>query len=92
MMLCRSKHALDSPDPEIRAKADEGYRPWLTATKIIGGQFIRVDTRHKGDAEEQKKHAVAGLKAICKVATEYDMTILIENHGNLSGNGVWLQM
>jgi sugar phosphate isomerase/epimerase len=90
MMLCRSKNALDSPDPAIRAKAVEGYRPWLAATKTLGGRFIRVDTRHKGDAEEQKKHAVAGLKAICKVATEYEMTILVENHGNHSGNGAWL--
>lgn len=90
LMLCRSKHALDSPTPEIRAKAIEGYRPWLTATKILGGQFIRVDTRHKGDAEEQKKHAATGLRALCDVAREYEIAILVENHGNHSGNGAWL--
>ena len=90
MMLCRSKNAVDSPKESIRKKAIEGYRRWLTATKILGGQYIRVDTRHKGDAEEQKKHAVAGLKALCKVADEYGIGILVENHGNHSGNGAWL--
>lgn len=90
MMLCRSKNAIDSPEPEVRNRAIEGYRPWLTATRILGGQFVRVDTRHAGDADEQKKHAVAGLQALCTVAREYELTILVENHGNHSGNGAWL--
>lgn len=90
LMLCRSKPALDSPKEEIRKQAIEGYRSWMTATKILGGKYIRVDTRSKGDAEEQKKHAIAGLQALSKVATEYEMGILVENHGNHSGNGEWL--
>jgi sugar phosphate isomerase/epimerase len=90
MMLCRNKDAVDSPTPEIRKKSIEGYRRWFTATKILGGDYIRVDVRHKGDADVQKKHAVAGLKALCKVAKEYEIGILVENHGNHSGNGAWL--
>jgi sugar phosphate isomerase/epimerase len=90
LMLCRSPNALDSPEEKVRAAAVEGYRPWLTATKTLGGKFIRVDTRRKGDAEEQKKYAVAGLQSLCKVATEYEIGILVENHGNHSGNGEWL--
>lgn len=90
MMLCRNKDALDSPDKSIREKSVAGYHRWLTATKILGGQFIRVDTRHKGDAEEQKKHAIDGLTALCEVAKEYEIGILVENHGNHSGNGAWL--
>ncbi len=90
MMLCRSKNAVDSPDAKIRKLAIEGYRPWLEATKILGGKYIRVDTRHKGEAEKQKGFAVTGLRSLCKVADEYEMGILVENHGNHSGNGAWL--
>jgi len=90
MMLCRNSNALDSPKAEIRKQSIEGYRRWLTATKILGGQYIRVDTRQKGDAEEQKKHAIDGLTALCAVANEYGLGILVENHGNHSGNGQWL--
>lgn len=90
LMLCRSESALDSPDSAIRARAVEGYRPWLTATRILGGQYIRVDTRHPGEPETQKKHAVAGLTAVCNVAKEYGIGILVENHGNHSSNGAWL--
>ena len=90
LILCRSKHAIDSPEIGVREKAIEGYRPWLTATKILGGQFIRVDCRHKGDYDEQKKHAIDGLKSLCKVASEYEVGVLVENHGGYSGNGKWV--
>ena len=90
MMLCRSKNAVDSPEAKIRKLAIEGYRPWLEATRVLGGKYIRVDTRHKGEAEKQKGFAVAGLRSLCKVADEYEMGILVENHGNHSGNGAWL--
>lgn len=90
IMLCRSKNAVDSPDEKIRKLAIEGYRPWLEATKLLGGKYIRVDTRHRGDAETQKRFAIAGLRSLCEVADEYEMGILVENHGNHSGNGAWL--
>ncbi len=91
MMLCRSKPALDSPEAATRAAAVEGYRPWMEAMKILGGSCIRVDVRSPGDPEEQKKHAVAGLKALSKVAADdYALDILVENHGNHSGNGQWV--
>lgn len=90
MMLCRSADALDSPDASERKRAVEGYRPWLEGTKVLGGKYIRVDVRHKGGADIQKQHAVSGLNAVCKVAAEYDLGILVENHGNHSSNGAWL--
>ncbi|MEM9159712.1 MAG: TIM barrel protein [Verrucomicrobiota bacterium] len=90
MMLCRSKPALDSGDPKIRALAVEGYKPWMEATKILGGNTIRVDCRSKGDFEEQKKHATAGLTALCGVAAGMEMDIVVENHGSHSGNGKWV--
>ncbi|MDF1660036.1 MAG: TIM barrel protein [Verrucomicrobiales bacterium] len=91
MMLCRSKDALDSPDAAERAAAIEGYRPWLEAMKILGGSCIRVDVRSNGDAEEQKAHAIAGLKALTAVAeSEYELGIVVENHGGHSSNGAWV--
>tara|TARA_R110000850_G_scaffold23366_3_gene69116 strand:- start:202 stop:936 length:735 start_codon:yes stop_codon:yes gene_type:complete len=91
MMLCRSKSALDSPELAVRSAAIDGYRPWLEATKILGGQCIRVDTRSAGDPDEQKKHAVDGLRALCAVAgDEFGLSIVVENHGGHSGNGKWL--
>ena len=91
MMLCRSEPALDSPDSKIRKAAIEGYRFWMEATKTLGGTCIRVDVRSGGDYDENKKHAVAGLRALCKVAeAEFDMDIVVENHGGHSSNGAWV--
>ena len=89
-MLCRSKNALDSPERAIRDKAVEEYKPWLDGMKRLGGWGIRVDTRHKGDFEEQKRYAVEGLVTLCNAAKQMDMTIMVENHGGHSGNGLWV--
>ena len=91
MMLCRSKPALDSKDPRERAAAVEGYRPWMEATRTLGGFCIRVDVRSPGDPEEQKRHAIAGLRDLCEVAhDDFELDIVVENHGNHSGNGAWV--
>ncbi|MEM7601302.1 MAG: TIM barrel protein, partial [Verrucomicrobiota bacterium] len=91
MMLCRSKPALDAADEAERDEAIEGYKPWLEAMKILGGQCIRVDVRSPGDAEEVKKNAIAGLKALTAVAdSEFGLDIVVENHGSHSSNGAWV--
>lgn len=91
MMLCRSKPALDAADATERAKAVEGYRPWMEAVNILGGNSIRVDVRSPGDAEEQKNYAAEGLRALCAVAAaDHKIDILVENHGNHSSNGAWV--
>lgn len=90
LMLCRSDAALDSPDASERYRAVEGYIPWMEAVRLLGGNAIRVDTRSDGDYEEQKKHAIDGLRQLCDVAAPFGMNILVENHGGFSSNGKWL--
>jgi sugar phosphate isomerase/epimerase len=90
LMLCKAANAVDSPDAVVREKSIEEYRPWMEAVKLLGGTAIRVDARTAGDAEEQKKHAVAGLGALADVAAEMGMDIVVENHGGHSGNGAWV--
>ncbi|MFK5923663.1 MAG: sugar phosphate isomerase/epimerase family protein [Verrucomicrobiota bacterium] len=91
MILCRSKHPLDSPDAKIRAAAIEVYRPWLEAMKILGGLCIRVDVRTKGDPGEQQKHAAAGLRALSAIAEDdFGLSIVVENHGGHSSTGTWV--
>ncbi len=92
MILCRSEHALDSPDSSTRAAAIEGYRPWLEATNILGASCFRVDVRSPGDAKEQKKYATEGLRALCKVADKEfgGLDIVVENHGGHSSRGDWV--
>jgi len=59
---------------------------------ILGGQCILVNKRSPGNANKQKKYAIEGLQALCHVAhKEFDgLSIVVENHGNHSGNGKWV--
>ncbi|MEM8956131.1 MAG: TIM barrel protein [Verrucomicrobiota bacterium] len=90
LMLCKAANALDSPEASVRAKSVEEYKPWLEATKCLGGTAIRVDTRSAGDAVAQKGYAVEGLRALSDVAAAMEMDVVVENHGGHSGNGAWV--
>lgn len=90
LMLCKAENALDSPEASVRAKSVEEYKPWLEATKFLGGTAIRVDTRSGGDAEAQKGYAVEGLRSLSDVAGSMEMDVVVENHGGHSGNGAWV--
>lgn len=90
MMLCKSTHALDSSNAKTRSKSVEEFKPWLEGIKSLGGTTIRVDCKSPGDYEEQKKLAAEGLYALCDVAAEMNLDIVVENHGGYSSNGKWL--
>ena len=40
--------------------------------------------------EEQQKRAADGLSRLASFAVEFDLNIIVENHGGLSSNGKWL--
>lgn len=89
-MLCKTQAFIDSPEADIRAKAVEELKPWMEAIKLLGGWGVRVDVKHPGDFEAQKKHAVNGLVTLSNVANTMGLDILVENHGGFSGNGLWV--
>jgi L-ribulose-5-phosphate 3-epimerase len=90
MMLCKSTIPLDAATANKRQQSVDELRVWLEATKILGGNTIRVDCRSPGDYDEQMKRSADGLNALCDVAAKMKMDIVVENHGGHSSNGAWL--
>ncbi|MFW6157475.1 MAG: sugar phosphate isomerase/epimerase family protein, partial [Balneolaceae bacterium] len=43
-----------------------------------------------GSYEEQQERATDGLHRLSEFADDYDINVLVENHGGLSSNGEWL--
>jgi L-ribulose-5-phosphate 3-epimerase len=81
---------LGDPDAQQRSKAVENHYPWVEAAKQLGCLSIRVNARSQGCPEEQKKLAADGLRRLCRFAAEYQVNVIVENHGGLSSNGQWL--
>src|SRR5690606_16746295 len=75
-----------------RQAAVENHYKWVEAAKELGCHSIRVNARTDAaiPAQEQHRHAVDGLARLTAFAKPLNINVLVENHGGLSSNGVWL--
>jgi len=78
------------PDSKERTKAIENHYKWMEASAHLGCSFMRVNAFSMGKAEEQKKLAAEGLRRLAEKAKEFNLYVLIENHGGMSSNADWL--
>lgn len=83
---------LGEPDKEKRIQVVENHYKWADAAKFLGCHSIRVnaasDTTKSDD--EQMKLAADGLSRLTEYTAKLGMNTIVENHGGLSSNGMWL--
>ncbi len=73
-----------------RIQAVERHYRWVEAAKFLGCHSIRVNARGNGSAEEVGKTAADGLARLSEFAAEYEIGVIVENHGGYSSDGKWL--
>ncbi|QGJ69949.1 Xylose isomerase domain-containing protein TIM barrel [Planctomycetales bacterium 10988] len=81
---------LGNPDEQARTTAVENHYKWVEAAKFLGCHSIRVNARSKGTYDEQLNYAADGLRRLTEFAQDFDINVIVENHGGLSSNGEWL--
>ncbi len=81
---------LGAPDAGERTKAVKSHHKWVQAARRLGCHSIRVNARSRGEADEQRDLAADGLRRLSEYAGQFDINVLVENHGELSSNGKWL--
>lgn len=81
---------LGAADNAVRKKAVQNHQRWLEAARFLGCHSIRVNAASSGSYEEQAKLAADGLSQLAEAATEFQLNVIVENHGGLSSNGAWL--
>lgn len=77
-------------EDEDRQEAIENHYKWVEAAEYLGCRSIRVNTYGEGTPEEQHTAAVDSLGRLATFAKDYDINIIVENHGGHSSNGEWL--
>lgn len=77
-------------DEKKRLEAVENHYKWVEAAEYLGCHSIRVNVFGDGDPEEQKMAAVYSLGRLAEFARDYDVNIIVENHGGYSSDGQWL--
>lgn len=90
LIMCDGEGDLGDADEAKRTEAVENHYKWVDAAKFLGCHSIRVNARGGGDAAEQHKHAVDGLRRLSEFGAKHDMNVIVENHGGNSSNGKWL--
>jgi L-ribulose-5-phosphate 3-epimerase len=81
---------LGDPDDAKRAQAVDNHKKWVEAAAFLGCHSIRVNAASSGSYQEQMALAADGLHSLTLFAEQYQLNVIVENHGGLSSNGQWL--
>ncbi len=90
LIMVDGEGALGAADKKERIQAVENHQKWVEVAKTLGCHSIRVNARGIGSADELKKTAADGLRKLSEYAKNYEIGVIVENHGGLSSNGAWL--
>lgn len=77
-------------DIEKRNIAVENHYKWVTAAKFLGCLSVRVNAHGEGTSEEVHTAFVDGLGKLCDFAANYDINVIVENHGGYSSDPEWV--
>jgi len=90
LIMIDAEGALGDADPAKRAAAVENHYKWVEAAKYLGCFCIRVNAQSSGSYDEQMERAAEGLRRLTEFGAKHKISVIVENHGGLSSNGMWL--
>lgn len=81
---------LGAANPLERGRAVKNHHIWVETARFLGCHAIRVNARGEGSAGELRKTAADGLRQLSEYALDYEIDVIVENHGGLSSHAAWL--
>jgi sugar phosphate isomerase/epimerase len=90
LIMIDGEGALGDADEAKRKEAVENHYKWVEAAKFLGCFCIRVNAQSSGSYDEQLDRAADGLRRLTEFGADHKISVIVENHGGLSSNGVWL--
>lgn len=97
LIMCDLEGNLADSDAAVRLQAVENHKKWVEAARFLECHSIRVNAYSDIDWSEDpevannvKNYAADGMRQLCEFADDFDINILIENHGGFSSDPDWL--
>ncbi|WP_444913017.1 sugar phosphate isomerase/epimerase family protein [Microbulbifer sp. PAAF003] len=90
LIMVDAEGDLGNPNASERQLAVENHFQWVEAAKYLGCHSIRVNAGGQGSSREVSSACRDGLRALSEFALDFDINIVVENHGGYSSNGLWL--
>jgi sugar phosphate isomerase/epimerase len=90
LIMIDGEGSLASPNSAERQTAIENHYKWVKAAEYLGCHSIRVNLHGEGTSEEVQQAAIDGFGRLGEFAEDYNINIIVENHGGYSSNPAWL--
>lgn len=90
LIMCDGEGYLGDLDETKRNEAVENHKKWVEAAQFLGCHSIRVNAFGQGSEAEVAAAATDGLRLLSEFAIDFDINVIVENHGSYSSNGQWL--
>ena len=76
---------------EERSRAIDFHKVWVDTASKIGCHSIRINLNsNDGTAEEVQEVCSESISKLIEYSSQSNISVVIENHGGLTGNGKWL--
>ena len=83
-------HCKNDGNSEILHFLFDNHKKWVEAAKFLGCDSIRVNAQGIGSREAVATAAIKGLSLLADYAIDYNINVIVENHGGFSSDGKWL--
>jgi sugar phosphate isomerase/epimerase len=90
LIMIDGEGGLADLDSKQRKMAVENHYKWVEAARFFGCHSIRVNAFGVGSAQDVQLAAIEGLGSLAFFAKDFDINVLVENHGGYSSDGKWL--
>ena len=91
LIMCDAEGDLAHVDQAKREVAARSHRKWIDIAGVLGCHSIRVNIRgEEDDPDAMRERAAEGLRMVLDYASGTGISVLLENHGGLSSDAVWL--
>ncbi|GAB4416316.1 MAG: sugar phosphate isomerase/epimerase [Bacteroidia bacterium] len=90
LIMIDGEGGLGDTDAAKRKEAVENHYKWVEAAKFLGCHSIRVNAYGQGTSEDVQKAAIESLGTLATFAKDFNINVIVENHGGYSSDGQWL--
>ncbi|MGB2695672.1 MAG: sugar phosphate isomerase/epimerase family protein [Dehalococcoidia bacterium] len=92
LIMCDLEGDLAHDDGQKRVQAARNHRKWIDSASVLGCHAIRCNIRgDESDPSAMRERAAEGLRHVLDYASGTSVSVLLENHGGLSSDPMWLR-
>lgn len=92
VLMCDQLGHVGASDAKERKSAVRNHIHWLDTAAELGCLYFRVNAYGDGSYLQQCRQSAESLHELAEAAMQYDIEVLVENHGHPGSNGAWLAM